>query len=59
MPSKSNFLDKILGRLPRLDKEGLQTVIERLAPLRVLPHERLRMLHGYLRLRGTPRGVAA
>ena len=31
MPSKSNFLDKILGRLPRLDKEGLQSVIERLA----------------------------
>lgn len=31
MPSKSNFLDKLLGRLPRLDKEGLQTVIERLA----------------------------
>jgi len=31
MPSKSNFLDKVLGRLPRLDKEGLQTVVERLA----------------------------
>jgi two-component system, sporulation sensor kinase E len=31
VPSKSNFLDKLLGRLPRLDKEGLQTVIERLA----------------------------
>jgi two-component system, sporulation sensor kinase E len=31
MPSKSNFLDKLLGRLPRLDKEGLQTVVERLA----------------------------
>ena len=29
--SKSNFLDKVLGRLPRLDKEGLQTVVERLA----------------------------
>ncbi len=31
MASKSNFLDKVLGRLPRLDKEGLQTVVERLA----------------------------
>jgi PAS domain S-box-containing protein len=31
MASKSNFLDKLLGRLPRLDKEGLQTVVERLA----------------------------
>ncbi|HMJ90708.1 MAG TPA: ATP-binding protein, partial [Candidatus Acidoferrum sp.] len=31
MPSKSNFLDKLLGRLPRLDKEGLQTVVARLA----------------------------
>lgn len=31
MSSKSNFLDKLLGRLPRLDKEGLQTVVERLA----------------------------
>ena len=31
MPSKSSFLDKVLGRLPRLDKEGLQTVVERLA----------------------------
>ncbi len=31
MPSKSNFLDKLLGRLPRLDKAGLQTVVERLA----------------------------
>jgi len=28
---KSNFLDRVLGRLPRLDKEGLQTVVERLA----------------------------
>jgi two-component system, sporulation sensor kinase E len=35
MPSKSNFLDKVLGRLPRLDKEGLQTVVERLAHERV------------------------
>jgi two-component system, sporulation sensor kinase E len=31
VPSKSNFLDRVLGRLPRLDKEGLQTVVERLA----------------------------
>lgn len=31
MPSKSNFLDKLLGRLPRLDKEGLQAVVARLA----------------------------
>jgi len=31
MPSKSSFLDKVLGRLPRLDKEGLQSVVERLA----------------------------
>jgi PAS domain-containing protein len=29
--SKSNFLDKVLGRIGRLDKEGLQTVIQRLA----------------------------
>src|SRR3989440_3380532 len=28
---KSNFLDKVLGRIGRLDKEGLQTVVERLA----------------------------
>ena len=28
---KSNFLDKVLGRIGRLDKEGLQTVIQRLA----------------------------
>jgi two-component system, sporulation sensor kinase E len=27
----SNFLDKVLGRIGRLDKEGLQTVVERLA----------------------------
>ena len=31
MASKSNFLDKLLGRLPRLDKEGLHAVVERLA----------------------------
>ncbi len=31
MAGKSNFLDRVLGRLPRLDKEGLQTVVERLA----------------------------
>src|SRR5687768_18103402 len=28
---KSNFLDKVLGRIGRLDTEGLQTVIQRLA----------------------------
>lgn len=32
MPSpKSNFLDKVLGRIGRLDTEGLQTVVQRLA----------------------------
>ena len=32
MPApKSSFLDKVLGRIQRLDKEGLQTVVERLA----------------------------
>lgn len=30
-PPKSNFLDKVLGRIGRLDTEGLQTVIQRLA----------------------------
>jgi two-component system, sporulation sensor kinase E len=35
VPSKSNFLDKLLGRLPRLDKEGLQSIVERLAQERV------------------------
>ena len=29
--SKSSFLDKVLGRIGRLDTEGLQTVIQRLA----------------------------
>ncbi len=29
--SKSSFLDKVLGRIGRLDSEGLQTVVERLA----------------------------
>jgi two-component system, sporulation sensor kinase E len=29
--SKSSFLDKVLGRIGRLDTEGLQTVIKRLA----------------------------
>ena len=29
--SKSSFLDKVLGRIGRLDKEGVQTVVERLA----------------------------
>jgi PAS domain S-box-containing protein len=28
---KSNFLDKVLGRISRLDTQGLQTVVERLA----------------------------
>lgn len=28
---KTNFLDKVLGRIGRLDKEGLQTVVQRLA----------------------------
>ena len=32
MPSpKSSFLDKVLGRIGRLDAEGLQTVVQRLA----------------------------
>jgi two-component system, sporulation sensor kinase E len=31
MPPKSSFLDKVLGRIGRLDKEGLQTVVQRLA----------------------------
>lgn len=32
MPAvKSNFLDKVLGRIGRLDSEGLQTVVQRLA----------------------------
>lgn len=31
MPGKSNFLDKVLGRISRLDPEGLQTVVQRLA----------------------------
>jgi PAS domain S-box-containing protein len=30
-PSKSSFLDKVLGRIGRLDTEGLQTVVQRLA----------------------------
>src|SRR6266700_624345 len=29
--STSSFLDKVLGRIGRLDKEGLQTVVQRLA----------------------------
>lgn len=36
MPGKSNFLDKVLGRLARLDSEGLQTVVQRLARERTL-----------------------
>src|SRR5215471_6518325 len=31
MASKSSFLDKVLGRIGRLDAEGLQTVLQRLA----------------------------
>jgi PAS domain S-box-containing protein len=31
MASKSSFLDKVLGRISRLDAEGLQTVVRRLA----------------------------
>lgn len=30
-PTKSSFLDRVLGRLERLDPHGLQTVVERLA----------------------------
>jgi len=33
---KNSFLDKILGRLGRLDSEGLQTVVQRLARERTL-----------------------
>src|SRR5438128_1658382 len=31
MASKSSFLDKVLGRIGRLDAQGLQTVVQRLA----------------------------
>jgi PAS domain S-box-containing protein len=31
MAAKSSFLDKVLGRIGRLDSEGLQTVVQRLA----------------------------
>src|SRR5207237_9854813 len=31
MAPKSSFLDKVLGRIGRLDAEGLQTVVQRLA----------------------------
>src|SRR5208282_2249492 len=31
MAAKSSFLDKVLGRIERLDTQGLQTVLERLA----------------------------
>lgn len=31
MAAKSSFLDKVLGRISRLDPEGLQTVVQRLA----------------------------
>src|SRR6266581_3194155 len=30
-PSKSSFLDKVIGRIARLDAHGLQTVVQRLA----------------------------
>jgi PAS domain S-box-containing protein len=30
-PAKSSFLDKVLGRIGRLDAQGLQTIIQRLA----------------------------
>ena len=37
MPNpKSSFLDKVLGRIGRLDVEGLQTVVQRLARERSL-----------------------
>src|SRR6478672_1765819 len=31
MAAKSNFLDKVLGRIGRLDTEGLHSVVQRLA----------------------------
>ncbi len=31
MPPKTSFLDKVLGRISRLDTHGLQTVVQRLA----------------------------
>src|SRR5579872_960488 len=31
MATKSSFLDKVLGRIGRLDTEGLQSVVQRLA----------------------------
>src|SRR5207247_1082581 len=31
MGTKSSFLDKVLGRISRLDAEGVQTVVQRLA----------------------------
>jgi two-component system, sporulation sensor kinase E len=36
MPPKSSFLDKVLGRIERLDPEGLQKVVKRLASERSL-----------------------
>jgi PAS domain S-box-containing protein len=36
LAGKSSFLDKVLGRLGRLDAEGLQTVVQRLARERSL-----------------------
>jgi len=35
MAAKSSFLDKVLGRIGRLDAEGLQTVVQRLARERI------------------------
>src|SRR3979411_2716586 len=31
MATKSSFLDKVLGRIGRLDAQGLQTVVQRMA----------------------------
>src|SRR6266436_10339126 len=36
MAGKSSFLDKVLGRITRLDAEGLQSVMQRLAHERSL-----------------------
>ena len=40
-PQKSNFLDKVLGRVNRLDPDGLQSVVQRLARERTpIPNDR-------------------
>jgi len=53
MPApKSSFLDKVLGRIGRLDKEGLQTVVQRLARERSF----LETLFKYHRRRRARRG---